>query len=126
MPLLGKRKYINEKIKKLINKLDVMGYDTEMIKRRFYDIEDDENEVNEGNKIPDFGENILSSGSILSYRNKINDVLKMIENLIKPTETKQDIEPLNYTISQDFKNNLLNQINNQNENINKNNNFNLF
>lgn len=126
MPLLGKRKYINEKIKKLINKLDVMGYDTEMIKRRFYDIEDDENEVNEGNRIPDFGENILSSGSILSYRNKINDVLKMIENLIKPTETKQYIEPLNYTISQDFKNNLLNQVNNQNENINKNNSFNLF
>lgn len=126
MPLLGKRKYINEKIKKLINKLDVMGYDTEMIKRRFYDIEDDENEVNEGNRIPDFGENILSSGSILSYRNKINDVLKMIENLIKPTEIKSDIEPLNYTISQDFKNNLLNQVNNQNENINKNNSFNLF
>lgn len=71
MPLLGKRKYINKKIEELITKLDIMGYDTTDIKKRYYDIEEEDEPVEE-----------YSAGSILPYRSKINDVLNMIENLI--------------------------------------------
>ena len=38
MPLLGKRKYIDEKIGQLISKLDNLGYDTEEIKTTKEDI----------------------------------------------------------------------------------------
>ena len=74
MPLLGKRKYINDKIEKLINKLDLLGYDTTAIKNRYYDIE--QNDIYEQD---DYSANGLC-GSILPYRSKINDVLKMIIN----------------------------------------------
>lgn len=82
MPLLGKRKYINDKIEKLINKLDTLGYDTTQIKRRFYDIEDEEEE-----------ETYDSAGSLLPYRNKINDTLKMIEELIMPGNYQPTQQP---------------------------------
>ena len=77
MPLLGKRKYINEKIEGMIDKLDKMGYDTREIKKRFYDLEDDQ----PATEFPEFEEED-SAGAILPYRSKINDVLKMIDELI--------------------------------------------
>jgi len=95
MPLLGKRKYINDRIEKLINKLDTLGYDTEYIKRRFYDIQEEE---------------IDSAGSILPYRNKINDVLRMIEELIK--SNSNDI-----TTPEQFRNNLIEEVKERQMNI---------
>lgn len=102
MPLLGKRKYINDKIEKLINKLDTLGYDTTQIKRRFYDIEDEEEE-----------ETYDSAGSLLPYRNKINETLKMIEELIMPGNYFNNIQqptqqPQNYPIQ--FKNDLIERV----------------
>lgn len=90
MPLLGKRKYINDRIEKLINKLDTLGYDTEYIKRRFYDIQEEDD---------------YSSGSILPYRNKINDVLKMIEEIIKSNSNTSSI-----TTPEQFKNDLIEEV----------------
>jgi hypothetical protein len=98
MPLLGKRKYINDKIEKLINKLDTLGYDTTQIKRRFYDIEDEEEE-----------ETYDSAGSLLPYRNKINETLKMIEELIMPGNyQQQQQQQQNYPIQ--FKNDLIERV----------------
>lgn len=98
MPLLGKRKYINKKIEELITKLDIMGYDTTDIKKRYYDIEEeDDNEE-------------YSAGSILPYRSKINDVLNMIENLINPHDNyQQSNQPNDYST---FKDNLINTVKN--------------
>lgn len=93
MPILGKRKYINDRIEKLINKLDTLGYDTEYIKRRFYDIQEETNDYSE------------SSGSILPYRNKINDVLKMIEEIIKSNSNINTI-----TTPEQFKNDLIEEV----------------
>lgn len=93
MPILGKRKYINDRIEKLINKLDTLGYDTEYIKRRFYDIQEETNDYSE------------SSGSILPYRNKINDVLKMIEEVIKSNSNINTI-----TTPEQFKNDLIEEV----------------
>lgn len=94
MPLLGKRKYINEKIEQIIEKLDNLGYDTEEIKDVFY-----ERERKEFNDLEDEDFNSLqmdeySSGALLPYRNKINKTLKLIENLIS-TNTNETITPLN-------------------------------
>lgn len=97
MPILGKRKYINDRIEKLINKLDTLGYDTEYIKRRFYDIQEES----------DYSE---SSGSILPYRNKINDVLKMIEEVIKFNSN-------NMTSPEQFKNDLIEEVKERQMNI---------
>lgn len=99
MPLLGKRKYINDRIEKLINKLDTLGYDTEYIKKRFYDIQEEENDYSE------------SSGSILPYRNKINDVLKMIEEVIK--SNSNDI-----ITSEQFKNDLIEEVKQRQQQMN--------
>lgn len=109
MPLLGKRKYINDKIEKLINKLDLLGYDTTAIKNRYYDIEQNEQE------------NYISNGlcgSILPYRNKINDVLRMIEELINPREIQDDFNQIqNYDNSSiQFKNDLMERVKNDNVN----------
>lgn len=117
MPLLGKRKYINEKITELIKKLDELGYDTRRIKSIFYETEyEEENEV-EG----ETGEN-NSAGSILPYRKKINDVLNMIDNIINKNESNNHSNNYsnnyntsnNYELSNQFKNNLLREVNKQN------------
>lgn len=123
MPLLGKRKYINKKIEELITKLDIMGYDTTDIKKRYYDIEEeDDNEE-------------YSAGSILPYRSKINDVLNMIENLINPHDNYY--QQSNQNDYSTFKDNLINTVKNdiyqrqqsnnyQQSNQPKNNSFSLF
>jgi hypothetical protein len=109
MPLLGKRKYINDKIEKLINKLDLLGYDTTAIKNRYYDIEQNEQEGYISNGL---------CGSILPYRNKINDVLRMIEELINPREIQDDFNQIqNYDNSSiQFKNDLMERVKNDNVN----------
>lgn len=76
MPILGKRKYINDRIEKLINKLDMLGYDTTEVKKRYYGYEDEEEEQQ------NYYEQGPAYGGGLPYRDKINDVLQMIENLI--------------------------------------------
>lgn len=126
MPILGKRKYINDRIEKLINKLDMLGYDTTEVKKRYYGYEDEE-EVEQG----------PAYGGGLPYRDKINDVLQMIENLItqgipnyyedqqeyydyntQPTQpNNQRSDQNNSSIyynrqPQEFKNNLMYQLNN--------------
>lgn len=118
MPLLGKRRYINEKIENMINKLDDLGYDTTDIKNRFYEIQQ-EQEIDE------------SAGRILPYRKKIDDVLNMIDKLVNGNE-----ESLNYesnesytedntsTPSKQFKQNLINTINDKK--VNTSNSFDLF
>lgn len=127
MPLLGKRKYINKKIEELITKLDIMGYDTTDIKKRYYDTFEEDEPVEE-----------YSAGSILPYRSKINDVLNMIENLINPHDNQND----NYYNYQQqapnndystFRNNLINTVKNdiyknyqQSNQQPKNNSFDLF
>lgn len=123
MPLLGKRKYINKKIEELITKLDIMGYDTTDIKKRYYDIEEEDEPVEE-----------YSAGSILPYRSKINDVLNMIENLINPQDNyyQRSDQQSNYqTPNNDystFRNNLINTVKNDiyNNQQPKNNSFDLF
>lgn len=88
MPLLGKRKYINEKIEQLINKLDSLGYDTEEIKDVFYErthLEEQDDSLDD-----------LSSGSLLPYRNRINETLSLIENLIKSNRNNSDDINTNY------------------------------
>lgn len=89
MPLLGKRKYINEKIEQLINKLDSLGYDTEEIKDVFYErthLEEQDDSLDD-----------LSSGSLLPYRNRINETLSLIENLIKSNRNDSDDINTNYS-----------------------------
>lgn len=128
MPLLGKRKYINKKIEELITKLDIMGYDTTDIKKRYYDIEEEDEPVEE-----------YSAGSILPYRSKINDVLNMIENLINPHDNYQQSNQSNYQTQylptkqpqndySTFKDNLINTVKNDiyNNQQPKNNSFDLF
>lgn len=126
MPLLGKRKYINKKIEELITKLDIMGYDTTDIKKRYYDIEEEDEPVEE-----------YSAGSILPYRSKINDVLNMIENLINPHDNYQRSDLYQRSNQQQylpqndystFKDNLINTVKNDiyNNQQPKNNSFDLF
>lgn len=108
MPLLGKRKYINEKITELIKKLDDLGYDTRRIKSRFYETEykEETDEQDEEN----------SAGAILPYRKKINDVLNMIDNIINNNESNNNSNyntSNNYELSNQFKNNLLREVNKQ-------------
>ena len=113
MPLLGKRKYINEKIEQIINKLDSLGYNTENIKDVFYEREE--------NNINDEDENEYnSSGSILPYRNKINKTLSLIEELIfkdsDNEETQNEMSNFNF-IPEMLKETILTQ--KQNENVNQ-------
>lgn len=121
MPLLGKRKYINEKIEGMIDKLDKMGYDTREIKKRFYDLEDEKSEdfthqpATEFPEFEEFQKNDLtedSAGAILPYRSKINDVLKMIDELINGendlTEFQNDNVPM--VSPYEFKNNVMNTL----------------
>lgn len=127
MPLLGKRKYINKKIEELITKLDIMGYDTTDIKKRYYDTFEEDEPVEE-----------YSAGSILPYRSKINDVLNMIENLINPHDNYnyQQTQYLPQAPNNDystFRNNLINTVKNdiyknyqQSNQQPKNNSFDLF
>lgn len=120
MPLLGKRKYINEKIEGMIDKLDKMGYDTREIKKRFYDLEDEKSEdftQPPATEFPEFEEED-SAGAILPYRSKINDVLKMIDELINGeneefqkndlTEFQNDNVPM--VSPYEFKNNVMNTL----------------
>lgn len=112
MPLLGKRKYINEKIERMIEKLDNLGYDTEEIKDVFYEREtnqrSDHEMINDLDSIADNNEDFnslpmdeYSSGALLPYRNKINKTLKLIENLIS-SNTNETITPLNTPSNVDF------------------------
>ena len=103
MPLLGKRKYINEKIEGMIDKLDKMGYDTREIKKRFYDLEDEQPTT----EFPEFEED--SAGAILPYRSKINDVLKMIDELING-ENEESINNVPMVSPYEFKNNVMNTL----------------
>jgi hypothetical protein len=119
MPILGKRKYINEKIEKLINKLDILGYDTQQIKKRFYNIPDEQPQTEFAEFEDD--ENYYSSGSLLPYRNKINDVLKMIEELIKPKIKQNDY----YDQSLKIKNDLIERVKNDTPQSNNNSSFSL-
>ena len=112
MPLLGKRKYINEKIEGMIDKLDKMGYDTREIKKRFYDLEDEQPttefpEFEEDFKKSDLSED--SAGAILPYRSKINDVLKMIDELING-ENEESINNVPMVSPYEFKNNVMNTL----------------
>lgn len=122
MPLLGKRKYINEKIETMINKLDDLGYDTTEVKNRFYEIQEEQ-------------ESEESAGRILPYRKKIDDVLNMIDKLVNGNNEEE--ESLNYesedsytkednisTPSKQFKQNLINTINDNK--VNNSNSFDLF
>lgn len=133
MPILGKRKYINDRIEKLINKLDMLGYDTTEVKKRYYGYEDEEEEQQ------NYYEQGPAYGGGLPYRDKINDVLQMIENLInqgqpnyyedqqeyydyntQPTsnQTSNQTQTMNNSSiyynrqPQEFKNNLMYQLNN--------------
>lgn len=136
MPILGKRKYINDRIEKLINKLDMLGYDTTEVKKRYYGYEDEEEEQQ------NYYEQGPAYGGGLPYRDKINDVLQMIENLItqgpnyyedqqeyydyntpginqrsdqtQPQNNQQQSNPSIYynRQPQEFKNNLMYQLNN--------------
>lgn len=110
MPILGKRKYINEKIEKLINKLDILGYDTTQIKKRFYNLQDEQPQT----EFPEFEEEdgFYSSGSLIPYRNKINDVLKMIEEIIKPTNNNIQQSQPSINESVKFKNDLIERVQN--------------
>lgn len=107
MPLLGKRKYINEKIERMIEKLDNLGYDTEEIKDVFYEREQQTNPY-DLDSIADNNEEFnslpmdeYSSGALLPYRNKINKTLKLIENLIS-TNQDETMTPLNTPSNVDF------------------------
>lgn len=113
MPLLGKRKYINEKIEGMIDKLDKMGYDTREIKKRFYDLEDDQPatefpEFEEDFKKSDLSED--SAGAILPYRSKINDVLKMIDELINGENEEFQNDNVPMVSPYEFKNNVMNTL----------------
>ena len=106
MPLLGKRKYINEKIERMIEKLDNLGYDTEEIKDVFYEREHEA--INDLDSVADNNEKFnslpmdeYSSGALLPYRNKINKTLKLIENLIS-SNTNETMTPLNTPSNVDF------------------------
>ena len=106
MPLLGKRKYINEKIERMIEKLDNLGYDTEEIKDVFYEREHEA--INDLDSVADNNEEFnslpmdeYSSGALLPYRNKINKTLKLIENLIS-SNTNETMTPLNTPSNVDF------------------------
>lgn len=143
MPILGKRKYINDRIEKLINKLDMLGYDTTEVKKRYYGYEDEEEEQQNYYEQPAYGGG-------LPYRDKINDVLQMIENLInqgQPNYYEDQQEYYDYNITginqrsdqpttnqpqtinnpsiyynrqpQEFKNNLMYQLNNPTPTINQ-------
>lgn len=123
MPLLGKRKYINEQIEKILNKLEERGYNVTYIKNRWYDIVPTSTETIES-------EEVLSSGAILPYRKKVNEVLKMIEDLLQPkapnanaiSEDMNNIESPMYlpndssNIKEILRNAILSNKNEQNEN----------
>ena len=90
MPLLGKRKYINEQIEKILNTLEEKGYDITHIKNKWYDIVPSaQNEFENQYET----EEVLSSGAILPYRKKVNEVLKMIEDLLRPKEPTAPTAP---------------------------------
>ena len=113
MPLLGKRKYINEKIEGMIDKLDKMGYDTREIKKRFYDLEDEKSEdftQQPATEFPEFDLSEDSAGAILPYRSKINDVLKMIDELINGENEEFQNENVPMVSPYEFKNNVMNTL----------------
>lgn len=115
MPLLGKRKYINEQIEKILNKLEEKGYNVTHIKNKWYNNSSDDYTLTS-----ETNEEILSSGSILPYRKKVNEVLKMIEDLInqKDTSTTEYSQiPMTYDNSTNIKEILRNAIlSNNNDN----------
>lgn len=82
MPILGKRKYINEQIEKILNTLEEKGYDITYIKNKWYDIVPSAQTEDEFENHYET-EEVLSSGAILPYRKKVNEVLKMIEDILQ-------------------------------------------
>ena len=113
MPLLGKRKYINKKIEDMINRLDIMGYDTTEIKKVYYDIEDEEDEN-------DYNEYYNSAGALLPYRSRINKTLDLIEEMIGQNyydepQNYYDEPQINQQDYQGFKNNVINTVKQNNQ-----------
>lgn len=120
MPLLGKRRYINEKIINMINKLDDLGYDTTDVKNRFYEIQQEQ-------------EDDESAGRMLPYRKKIDDVLNMIDKLVNGSDESDESIKSNESYTEDenidnsskqFKQNLINTINDKK--VNNSNSLDLF
>lgn len=117
MPLLGKRKYINKKIEDMINRLDIMGYDTTEIKKVYYDIEDEEDE----NDYTGYdNEYYNSAGALLPYRSRINKTLDLIEEMIGQSYYDEqpnyyDAPQINQQDYQGFKNNVINTVKQNNQ-----------
>ena len=121
MPLLGKRKYINEQIEKILNKLEEKGYNVTHIKNKWYNTPSDDYTLTS-----ETNEEILSSGSILPYRKKVNEVLKMIEDLINQEDTsttEYSQIPMTYdngtNIKEILRNTILSNKNDNKSNINQ-------
>lgn len=96
MPILGKRKYINEQIEKILNTLEEKGYDVTYIKNKWYDIIPSTQTEDEFENRYET-EEVLSSGAILPYRKKVNEVLKMIEDLLQPKAPNEPKDINNYS-----------------------------
>ena len=99
--LLGKRKYINSRIDQMLDKLEAdYGFDAiAHIRQRWnpemFEQQDQEYMDNETSPM-DIDPNYYSSGALLPYRSKVNDVLNMIEEFIGYSGPAVDSNP-NYT-----------------------------
>ena len=85
--LLGKRKYINSRIDQMLDKLEAdYGFDAiAHIRQRWNPemFEQSDQEYMDYETSPmDIDPNYYSSGALLPYRSKVNDVLNMIEEFI--------------------------------------------
>lgn len=85
--LLGKRKYINSRIDQMLDKLEAdYGFDAiAHIRQRWNPemFEQQDQEYMDYETSPmDIDPNYYSSGALLPYRSKVNDVLNMIEEFI--------------------------------------------
>lgn len=104
--LLGKRKYINSRIDQMLDKLEAdYGFDAiAHIRQRWNPemFEQQDQEYMDYETSPmDIDPNYYSSGALLPYRSKVNDVLNMIEEFIGYSGPAVDSSPAynnpNYT-----------------------------
>lgn len=104
--LLGKRKYINSRIDQMLDKLEAdYGFDAiAHIRQRWNPemFEQSDQEYMDYETSPmDIDPNYYSSGALLPYRSKVNDVLNMIEEFIDYSGPAVDNSPAynnpNYT-----------------------------
>lgn len=104
--LLGKRKYINSRIDQMLDKLEAdYGFDAiAHIRQRWNPemFEQSDQEYMDYETSPmDIDPNYYSSGALLPYRSKVNDVLNMIEEFIGYAGPAVDSSPAynnpNYT-----------------------------